>query len=88
MKRNPQFIMSTVIGKPVLVPVGSAAGAYHGMLCLNETGACLWEMLEKDCTEEQLVAGLLEQYEVAEEIAALDVKNFLHKLRSVGALEE
>ena len=88
MKRNPQFIMRTVVDKQVIVPVGQAAANFHGMLTVNSTGACIWEMLEKECTEESLVAGILEQYDVAQEIAALDVKNFLQKLRKVGALTE
>ncbi len=88
MTRNPQFIMRTVVDKQVLVPVGEAADAYHGMLSVNATGAYLWERMENSQTEETLADALAEKYGVAEEIALADVRLFLAKLRKVGAIIE
>lgn len=88
MIRNPEFIMRTVVDKQVIVPVGEAAQAYHGMLCVNTTGAMLWELLAQSQTEETLTDALTEKYAVAREIALADVRHFLAKLRKVGAITE
>ena len=86
MIRNPQFIMRSVVDKQVIVPVGDAAEAYHGMLAVNTTGACIWELLENEQTEASLAQALADRYEVSVEIALSDVRHFLNKLRKVGAI--
>jgi hypothetical protein len=53
------------------------------------TAAALLRMLENDTDEERLVAGLLEEYDVDEATATLDVKSFLatldhHRLLAEG----
>ena len=88
MIRNPKFIMRSVVGKQVIVPVEEAAIAYHGMLTVNTTGALVWDLLETPQTEETLADALTEKYEVAREIALADVRHFLVKLRRVGAIIE
>jgi hypothetical protein len=53
------------------------------------SAAALLRMLEHDTNEEQLVAGLLEEYDVDVATATLDVKSFLatldhHRLLAEG----
>ena len=88
MIRNAQFIMRVVVDKQVIVPVGEAAENFHGMLSVNTTGAYIWELLEKEQTEESLAQALAEKYEVSVQIALSDVRHFLGKLRKVGAITE
>lgn len=88
MIRNAQFIMRAVVDKQVIVPVGEAAENFHGMLSVNTTGAYIWELLEKEQTEESLAQALAEKYEVSVQIALSDVRHFLGKLRKVGAITE
>ena len=88
MIRNAQFIMRAVVDKQVIVPVGEAAENFHGILSVNTTGAYIWELLEKEQTEESLAQALAEKYEVSVQIALSDVRHFLGKLRKVGAITE
>ena len=82
MKINPDFTIQQVGASFVAVPVGEASKTFHAMLHLNETGAFLWkQMAEKDCTEEDLVAALLEAYEIDAETAARDVHRIVEILR-------
>ncbi len=69
------------------VPVGERTRDVHGMIALNETGAFIWERLEKDCTEDEIVAALLDEYEVDRETAADAVSRFKEKLAAEGVLE-
>ena len=86
MKRSADFILRQVAGKSVLVPVGAAAVAFPGMVDLNVCGCYIWELLEKQCSAEALVAALTERYEVDEETARADVQQFTDRLRSVQAI--
>ena len=88
MKRDSNFLLRTVAGKQVIVPVGKAVVTFPGMITVNDTGAFLWEQLEQEHTLESLVKAVTDAYEVEQEVAAQDVQAFIEKLRSTGALIE
>lgn len=80
MKIKNGFILREVAGSFIVVAVGEAVKEFKGIINLNETGAFLWKILESGATEEQLVAKLLEEYDVDEKTAAEDVGKFINKL--------
>ena len=83
MRIHPDFTIQQV-GETsfVAVPVGKTSEHFHAMISLNATGAFLWkQMAEKDCTEEDLVAALLETYEIDAETAKRDVARLVEILR-------
>ncbi len=88
MKRNSDFILREVAGTIVVVPVGTAAAAFSGMITMNPTGAFLWEQLETEQTVETLTDVLVANYEVTEEKAREDVVAFVERLLPTGAILE
>lgn len=88
MKANQNFIHREIAGEQLLIPVGEAALKLHGMITVTETGLLLWQTLQNDCTEDQLVAAILKEYDVDEATARKDVAEFVEKLRSLSILEE
>ena len=54
---------------------------------MNESGAFLWKHMEKNRTREELVQEVLQEYEVSEEQARLDIGQFLTYLAKEGVLE-
>lgn len=87
MKRRPGFLLKEVSKTPVIVPVGKAVFDFNGIVTLNSSGAFLWEALEQDVSEENLIQALLEKYEVEEDTAREDVRQFLSVLNSKGMIE-
>lgn len=82
MRINQDFTLQKVGGSYVAVAVGETSKNFHGMIRLNETGAFLWgKMAEKDCTEEDLVDALLEEYEIDRETATRDVHTMIENLK-------
>ena len=47
MKLKKDFVMRRIANTCVVVPTGDTMVDFNGMLSLNETGAFLWERLEK-----------------------------------------
>lgn len=88
MKRNPQFIMSKISDLNVLVPIGTAAADFNGVISLNGMGSDIWSMLEEDISRDELLAKILSEYDVSEEKASADIDSFLNTLREAGCLEE
>lgn len=88
MIRSKEFLLRTVAGKQVLVPVGSAAVAFPGMVNVNMSGSYLWELLAQPQSMDSLVQGILNEYDVTDEIARVDVDKFIQKLVSIGAVNQ
>lgn len=86
MKIKEGFILRQVAGENIVVPSGEELNL-NLMITLNNTGRFLWERLEKDTTEEELLAAVLEEYDVDEERAKESVAAFLKKLSENEFLE-
>ncbi|MBQ9742845.1 MAG: PqqD family protein [Ruminococcus sp.] len=86
MKIKENFMLRKVADCFVVVPVGAAVSEFNGMINLNDVGAFLWQLLENDTTEEDVVKALLEQYDVDEATAAADVAKFISELRNADLL--
>lgn len=57
-------------------------------LATNSTGTVLWKLLERGATRSQLVAALLEAFEVDHQTATTDVDAFLRECGRCGLLEQ
>lgn len=87
MKIKSDFLLRKVSDTFVVVPVGSAVVDFSGLINLNETGAFLFELLQKGADQQLLVSKLLEEYDVSESIAKRDVEIFINKVKDAGILE-
>ncbi len=85
MKLKDGFILRTVAGETVVLPAAGMTD-FDMMITLNETGKFLWELLEKETNEEELVKALLAEYDVAEEVAAKSVSAFVARLKELEFL--
>lgn len=88
MKRNANYLLHSVAGQNVIVPVGDACKDFNGMLTVNETGKILWEQLAEETTVEKLVQALLAEYDVSAVTAEADIQQFLGELRKAHGLNE
>ena len=86
MKLKDGFVLRQVAGQTVVLPGGDDLDL-NMMITLNETGAFLWERLQSQTDEDELVAALLSEYEVDEATAHRSVLAFVEKLRTNGFLE-
>ena len=85
MKIKEGFLLRTVAGETVVLPVGGELDL-NMMITLNDTGAFLWEQLASETDENELVAALLAEYDVDEATARKSVAAFVKKLNENGFL--
>lgn len=88
MKVTGQVIQRNIAGENLLIPVGETALKIHGMVTLTESGLLLWDRLQTECSEDDLVGVILGEYDIDEDTARADVKEFLGKLEKLGVLEK
>ena len=87
LKIKEGYIMRQVAGEYVVLPTGTDL-PLNRMITLNKTGAFLWERLQTGMEEADLVAALLETYEVDENLALRSTRNFVDSLRQHQLLAE
>lgn len=87
MKIKKDFITRTIAGETVVVPTGEAAVHLNGMITLNETAAFIWNFLQETHTKEELLAAMLEEFDVDEADALADIEGFTGALLEQGMLE-
>ncbi|MBE7043194.1 MAG: PqqD family protein [Ruminococcaceae bacterium] len=87
MKIKSSFILKKILDDYIVVPVGEELVNFDAMITLNETGAFLWELLNEEKTEEELLKELCSVYDVSEEDAKKDISNFIALLQQTKVLE-
>ncbi len=87
MKVKENFMLRKVADSYVVVPVGRQTLDFNGIINLNETGAFLFELLQKGASRDELVEKLLGEYEVERDRAQADVDKFIQSVKDADVLE-
>lgn len=88
MRINKEFVLREIAGDYVIIPIGSTVLEFNGLVTVNEVGAVLWKMLQEEVSIDQLVQGVMEEYDVEEDVVREDIQEFLDKLIEGGILAE
>ena len=74
------MILRKVGNDIILVPVGNALKDHNGFFMLTESACFLWNNLVECNSVEDLAKKLYDEYEVTQEQALTDTKEFIDKL--------
>lgn len=80
--------MQEVAGEYLLVPIGSQVMETNGMVVLNDTARCVWELLAEERTPDELTAAVAERFDVTPDRARADVQTFLDETTRMGIVEQ
>ena len=86
MRIDKEFILREIAGDYIIIPAGKTVLDFNGLITVNEVGVSLWNMLQNEVTFEELVQGILDEYDVEESVAREDVQEFLAALIDVGII--
>ncbi|WP_449077759.1 PqqD family protein [Ruminococcus sp.] len=87
MKIKDDFVLRKVADSYVVVPVNSLTLDFNGVINLNETGAFLFEQLQKGIEKDELIAKMISEYDVTKEKASTDIDIFINKLKDANVFE-
>ena len=79
MKLKSGFVLRKIGDKVVVLPTNKTVDL-NMMITLNDTGAFLWEHLQNEISEDELVSLLLQEYDVDEAVAKKSVEAFTRRL--------
>jgi hypothetical protein len=84
--KDPDFVFRRIADEIILVPVRRNMGDLESIYSLNETAARVWELLDGRRTLGDLVATLVQEFEVAPGTAETDLRSLLGQLTEAGAI--
>ena len=87
MKLKTGFVLRQVAGQNVVLPSGDDLDL-NMMITLNETGKFIWTLLGEEIEEADIVAAILNEYNVDRITAEAAVAGFIRKLNEHGFLAE
>lgn len=87
MKLKTGFVLRQVAGQNVVLPSGDDLDL-NMMITLNETGKFIWNLLGEEIEETDIVAAILNEYNVDRITAEAAVAGFIRKLNEHGFLAE
>jgi hypothetical protein len=88
MKIKEGFQLREICGEYILVAHGDKNIDFSKVINLNESAAIMWKAVEnKEFALEDLVAALLKEYDVQEDIATGDATRILNEWIKLGLAE-
>jgi len=81
--KKSAFATKTIGNELVLVPIKSSVAAMDEMFTLNDVARFIWEELNGDTTEEELVEKLVFEFDIDKATATEDLKTFLSELENM-----
>lgn len=86
MRIEKEFVLREIAGDYIIIPIGKTALEFNGLITVNEVGVTIWNMLQEEVTFDQLVQGILDEYDVEEDVVREDIQEFLDALAKDGIL--
>ena len=87
MKIKNGFILRKVPGMNLVMPTGKNVKAFNGSLMLNDTGAFIFEHLQKGSAQEEIADALTQEYDVSLDTVSADVQKTIDSLIEAGVVE-
>lgn len=82
------MILRQIGGDIILVPVGNALKDHNGLFMLTESACFLWQQLSECNSVRELAEKLYDEYDVTEEQALVDTKEFVNKLIELDIIDK
>ncbi len=87
MKLNENFVLKTVAGATVVMPVGDQVEKVRGMIKLNPTAKVIWSALEAGKDVSGIADELKKNFQNIDESTLYgDIEVFLNKLKELEIL--
>ena len=87
MKRvSNDYKVYPYLGSQIIVPAGARVWNEKEVLVLNDVGYLIWDLLKSDISEDAICREIVQTYEVDQDTARRDVRDFLKMLSQKSLL--
>ncbi len=87
MKIKDGFVLRNVVDEYIVMPTGENIAKFDGAVVLNEVSAFVFEQLKRPVSKEDVLAAMLNEFEVDEATAKADLDVLLEQFVQMGLLD-
>ena len=87
MKIKSGYEIKSLEGVNIVVPTDSSM-SFSGVITLNDTALFVWNLLQNDTVESEIVDKMAVEYDVPRDVLEADVKDLINSFRENGLLDE
>lgn len=84
MQISKNYVLRTIAGDNLLVPLGGSSTETKGMILLNEMSLFIYESIQKGQTEDEILSRILDEYDVEIPQAAADLGEIISEPHHYG----
>jgi len=85
-RQDDSIVSRRIEDEVILVPIRQNVADMESIYTLNEVGARIWEQIDGRRTNAEILPLIVEEFEVTEEEAQKDLKEFIEQLSVIGAI--
>jgi hypothetical protein len=85
-QKNPDMVSRLIGDELVLVPIRRNVADLEAVFTLGGTGTRIWELIDGRLTVAELLARIVEEFEVEPEQAEADLGEFLRSLEEIEGI--
>ena len=85
-RQDDSIVSRRIEDEVILVPIRQNVADLESIYTLNEVGAHIWEQIDGQRTTAEILALTVEEFEVSEEEAQRDLREFIQQLSAIGAI--
>ena len=85
-RQDDSIVSRRIEDEVILVPIRQNVADLESIYTLSEVGAYIWEQVDGRRTTAEILPLIVEGFEVTEEEAQKDLKEFIEQLSSIGAI--
>lgn len=87
MKLKKGIVLGSIDGKDFAIATGKLTKKFNGIINNNPTANYIFQLLQKEQSEDSIVKAMCEKYDAPEDVIRADVKEILAQLEEIGILE-
>ena len=86
-KRAGSVVTREIAGETMLVPVRGNLADMQKVFALDEMARFIWDQLERPSSLDELAETVTREFDVADDVAQRDVREFVEELQAAGLVE-
>ena len=84
--QDDSFVSRRIEDEVILVPIRQNVADLESIYTLSEVAARIWEQIDGRRPTAEILSLIVEEFEVTEEEAQKDLKEFIEQLSAIGAI--
>jgi hypothetical protein len=85
--KDKAFVFRKIAGQFLLVPIRHKREDVDSIFTANEVGGRIWELIDGERSLSEILAAIVEEFEVGAEEAERDLIEFVGQLEHLGAVK-